>query len=585
MKISASYVCRFLLLIIITLQYQGRVLNSQRGRINLKIFHPSQSRQLRQVQVSKELMSNDYSFDQADLDMKISKKQFLSQVKLANNQIFKLPTVKKRITNRLLSEEDEPLPDINVDFETKMKEGVESACSDVTCDIGANKNGVVTIDLAGKPFVDIKLKVEKSTGEDHHNVVISIDNYEYSGEFDKKKMQGLAIIESQKDHREEIFSWVSRVISEFLVKEEDEDSDTEGGLKTVGEGLEKILGDAGADMKQILADEEKGYMFEKRSDDQKLLAIAMVYTISEKVYQIKMKTRAMDEFEMQVREYLRTEDEEALKVQVEEILKAESLVNAPDITEIGEFMNGLLSGAKGNATIAKDCPDEVAFSMDHLDVIPGSIVMEVEAAGGADDMMDMMDMGGGEEEDDGPKEEPVCIFNQSFITMIEIMEMPYLFFTFSNNKMLVEHFIPAINKADAESGLKEAFDSILQINTQVLTAINDNKDPEGYPKKDAKEFVPEDLKNMIKDTAKNLGLTAKDESDNLIVKDGDHVRIAMTAEGMGYRVMFYFPHKLYKDKAETKPLTNEFIFDGSIAYDAISVFQKTLQQFEDAIKG
>ena len=164
--------------------------------------------------------------------------------------------------------------------------------------------------------------------------------------------------------------------------------------------------------------------------------------------------------------------------------------------------------------------------------------------------------------------------------------MPYLFFSFRNARMVVEHFIPAIDMDSTVKGLSDAFAGIVNLNKTVEAAVKSNMDSEGNAIENPKEFAKEDLIKEIEGVAKKLKLkkVANDNKTFWEESKGNVKRILMIEINGATKVQFNFPHKLYGQKETTKPITNEFIFTDSIAYDAIKVFSDTLNQFVAAME-
>lgn len=544
-----------------------------RGRpdIHLKVYHKAPERSLRQVQVSKQLGSNDYSFD--DDVMEITKKQFMNSLNLKKHM-----NIHKPLDNLLARRRLEGLPPIQDDFQEKMTAGIESACEDCTTD---TKGNVTTVTHNDQPVLDITLTVRKPdpSKKEDHNVVITIDNYKYTGDFDKKKMEGLAIIEDADNHRNEIDSFIAQTVTNFLSVEDENEEKSANGLKTVGDGLAEILQELDGDIKQVGGDENSGYVFEKRSDEGIILALIMAYSVGDELYEIRMKTRAMDEFEMQVREYLREEDKTALNTQIGEILKSEALGNPPKIEALAQVLNGLVKSAMGNKLLTEACEPDIEYKTDFLEQVPNTVVLNADAGGG-----DMgFDFGG--EEDSGDQGPPkVCMFQSSHLSLLETLEMPYVFFSFRNSRVMVEHFIPAIDMAQTDAALKNAFDGIVSLNEMIEGKVKENMDEEGNAIENPKEFKIEELVAEIDKVASKLKLKKVDEGEKKYWKQGNVVRVYMSEVNGGFKVNFNFPHRLFKDKDNVKPITNEFIFKDQIAYDAVAVFSNTLKEFEAAMQ-
>lgn len=552
--------------------------------LHIKVFHPAPERNLKSVVISKELGSQDYSFN--DDHLEITKKEFMDNLAFGTHMNLHKP-LKNYYSNsnsRLLEAED-----INVEFPQKMEDGIKGGCPDCTFE---TKDNVTVVSNGDGPFVDITLKVrpEDKTKDEDHNVIITMDNYKYTGEFDKKKMEGLAIIESQEEHRGEIDKFVLNNVKAFQEAEEDVETKTENGLASIGQGLEDLLKEIDPEIKKVSGDENRGFVFEKRANNI-IMVLIMAYSVGNEMFEIRVKTRAMDEFEMQVREYLREEDKTALTSQLGEILKSPALTNSPTIQAISEELNKLIESSKSNTELVEGCDGEMKFVSDESGEVPNTAVLNLLAGGGGggEDFMGGMDFlgGGGGGEEDKPKEAPkICMFDSSFVHLMEILEMPYLFFSFRNARMIVEHFIPAVDLASTNKALSDAFNGIVNLNKTVEAAVKSNMDAEGNAIENPKEFAKEDLIGEIEGVAKKLKLK-KVANDNKIFWEeakGNVKRILMIEINGATKVQFNFPHKLYGEKETTKPITNEFIFTDSIAYDAVKVFSETLNQFVTAME-
>ena len=539
--------------------------------IQLKVFHRAPERQLRQRKISTELSSQDYSFD--DDVLEITKKEFMNNINLQKNINIHQPLGNMMSKGRRLEGE---LPPIQDDFLEKMQGGVEAACGD--CTIETNDN-VTTVSKDGTPIVDITLKVRApdTSKDEDHNVVITLDNYKHTGDFDKKKMEGLAIIEDADNHRTEIDSFIAQTLENFMAVEDENEEKNANGLKSVGEGLAEILSGLDQEIVQVGGDENSGYIFEKRNEHKIILIIVMAYSVGDNLYEIRMKTRAMDEFEMQIREFLREEDKVALNTQIGEILKSPALTDSPNISALTDVLNNLVKGALGNEALSKDCGEDLSYQL--TENVPNTTVLNADSLGGDMDFgFDDMGMGGGN--DEAPK---VCMFSSSHLNMLEILEMPYVFFSFRNSRLMVEHFIPAIDRASTEAALTSAFDGIVKLTSDIEAKVKENMDEEGNAIENPKEFKFEDLIAKIEEVTKKLKLKKVDESNKIYYKEGQITRIFISEVNGGFKVNFNFPHKIFKDKDSVKPITNEFIFKNNIAYDAVSVFSETLHEFETAM--
>ena len=551
--------------------------------LHVKVFHPAPERKLKSVMVSKELGSQDYSFDNDHLE--ITKKEFMNNLAFGTHMNLHKPLKNYYSNARILTE------DINVEFPQKMEDGIKGGCPECTFE---TKDNVTVVSNGDGPFVDITLKVrpEDKTKDEDHNVIITMDNYKYTGEFDKKKMEGLAIIESQEEHRGEIDKFVLNNVKAFQEAEEDVEAKTESGLASIGNGLEELLKEVEPKIIKVSGDENNGFVFEKRENNI-IMVLIMAYSVGNEMYEIRVKTRAMDEFEMQVREYLREEDKTALSAQLGEILKSPALTQSPTIQALTEELNKLVESSKSNAELVEGCDGDMEFKSDESGEVPNTAVLNLLAGGGGggEDFMGGMDFlggGGGEMgEEDTPKEPPkVCMYDSAFVHLLEILEMPYLFFSFRNARMVVEHFIPAIDMDSTVKGLSDAFAGIVNLNKTVEAAVKSNMDSEGNAIENPKEFAKEDLIKEIEGVAKKLKLkkVANDNKTFWEESKGNVKRILMIEINGATKVQFNFPHKLYGQKETTKPITNEFIFTDSIAYDAIKVFSDTLNQFVAAME-
>ena len=550
--------------------------------LHVKVFHPAPERKLKSVMVSKELGSQDYSFDNDHLE--ITKKEFMNNLAFGTHMNLHKPLKNYYSNARILTE------DINVEFPQKMEDGIKGGCPECTFE---TKDNVTVVSNGDGPFVDITLKVrpEDKTKDEDHNVIITMDNYKYTGEFDKKKMEGLAIIESQEEHRGEIDKFVLNNVKAFQEAEEDVEAKTESGLASIGNGLEELLKEVEPKIIKVSGDENNGFVFEKRENNI-IMVLIMAYSVGNEMYEIRVKTRAMDEFEMQVREYLREEDKTALSAQLGEILKSPALTQSPTIQALTEELNKLVESSKSNAELVEGCDGDMEFKSDESGEVPNTAVLNLLAGGGGggEDFMGGMDfLGGGGEmgEEDTPKEPPkVCMYDSAFVHLLEILEMPYLFFSFRNARMVVEHFIPAIDMDSTVKGLSDAFAGIVNLNKTVEAAVKSNMDSEGNAIENPKEFAKEDLIKEIEGVAKKLKLkkVANDNKTFWEESKGNVKRILMIEINGATKVQFNFPHKLYGQKETTKPITNEFIFTDSIAYDAIKVFSDTLNQFVAAME-
>ena len=539
--------------------------------IQLKVFHSAPERKLRQTKISTELGSQDYSFD--DDVLEITKKEFMDSIKLKKHINIHQPLGNAINMGRRLTD----LPPINDDFMVKMQDGVQAGCGECSIE---TKDNVTTVSKDGVAVVDISLKVrapDPSKDEDH-NVVITLDNYNHTGDFDKKKMEGLAIIEDADNHRNEIDSFIAQTLESFLAVEEDNEAKSANGLKSVGEGLAEILQKLDAEIKQVGGDENSGYIFEKRNENKIILALIMAYSVGDDLYEIRMKTRAMDEFEMQIREFLREEDRVALDAQIGEILKSPALTDSPSVQALTGILNNLVKATMGNKDLTEGCEEGIEYKLDAIDQVPNTTILNADAGGGGMDF----DFGGGEDtEDEGPPK--ICMYASSHLSLLEILEMPYVFFSFRNSRLMVEHFIPAIDRGSTEEALKNAFDGIVKLNAMIEGKVKENMDEQGNAIDSPVEFKFESLIKEIEKVQKKLKLKKVDEGDKIYYKEKQVTRIFVSQVNGGFKVNFNFPHKIFKDKDSVKPITNEFIFKDNIAYDAVAVFSETLHEFEQAM--
>lgn len=549
-------------------------------QIYMKVHHPPPERKLRQVQISKELGSYDYDLND-DL-MEITKKQFMDQLNLRKHVNLHKPLANTSGHSRVLEGE---LPDIDQDFFNKVEEGL--AVFDGEGYTSEKGDNMVTISKDGKKICDVKLTVEPKNEDlkEHHNVMITMDNYEYSGEFDQKMMQGLAIIEDADNHRGEISSFVGVNLPKFAEGEEDVEEKAENGMESVIKGLEEIIAEVDPAIIKVGGDANTGVVFEKRTGEGVILVLVMAYRVGDEMYEIQIKTRAMDVFEMQVREELREEDKGTLKSQLGDLVAVEAVKEGIKLEDVLNKMNVLVNTTPGELTA--DCPKDLKFAPDEAGVVPNTIVLNA----------DMMDDGGGgfgfddfggEENAEEEKAPSFCVFQNAFVIMLQGLDMPYIFFAFRNMRIMVEHFVPAIDKTSVEAALESAYNGVMDLSLQIEKAVAENIGPDGQPVADPKEFQIQNLVDMINGILKKEKLTLKQEdekSGNILWLQGKDVqRIAILKVGSHYKVNFNLPHKMYKDKDAVKPVTNEFIFNEDIAYDAVAVFEKTLVEFVKAVK-
>ena len=565
----------------------GRILNTSSPMMKIKIFHHSPSRHLSQKIISKELSSDDYLLDD---EMETTKKSFIRRIQSNNIKPKKSGMQNLFIGNRVL------LEDITKDFEARMKIGLDSGCPKCTTKPNPKRKGAFEIiGEDGKPFADIIMtrRDPDPKVKDDHNVSIMMDNNAYSGEFEKKQMKGLSIIETEEKHRGEIEVFVGQTVMAFLEPPElEEDSgDKSKGLEGVQIAVDAMMAEIQDSLTLVHSDPQTGYYYEKKSEDNLLTAVLLIYPVSDGVFGIHMKTRMMEEFEMQIREYLRVEDVTSLKDQVINLLDNLKKIVPPSIEKITAVLNGLVAGVN-NPVVVKDCADGLKFDDTQLAKMPNMTFMKADTGDGGFDEFD--DFGGGfDEEDDQeePKEEEIplekiCMWNFASVTLIDMLDMPYLFFSFSNKRMMIENFIPAVNEKDTEAKLTEAFKGIVDLNTQVETAVAKNKDDKGQAIDNPKIFVVEDLEKMIAAAAKEMKLKeVKEPKFNKVnFMDGTVLRIEMFLPGNGTRVRFHFPSKMFKDKKDASVMTNEFLFEKNISYDAVTVFKHTLDQFKKDVK-
>jgi hypothetical protein len=538
--------------------------------IQLKVFHSAPERKLRQT-ISKELSSQDYSFD--DDVLEITKKEFMQDINLKKHINIHQPLGNVLNMGRRLPE----LPPIQDDFLEKMQGGVQAGCADCAFE---TKGDVTTVSKDGVPVVDITLKVRApdTSKEEDHNVVITMDNYQHTGDFDKKKMEGLAIIEDAENHRNEIDSFIAQTLESFLAVEDENEQKSANGLKSVGDGLTEILTKLDAEIKQVGGDENSGFIFEKKSENGLILALVMAYTVGDDLYEIRMKTRAMDEFEMQIREFLREEDKVALETQIGDILKSPALTDSPSVQDLTGVLNKLVQESLGDAELTEGCEEGIEYKLDDIAKVPNTTILNADAEGGGMDF----DFGGGMDEDEGPPK--ICMYSSSYLSLLEILEMPYVFFSFRNSRLMVEHFIPAIDRASTEEALANAFRGIVKLNKMIEGKVKENMDGDGNAIENPVEFKFETLMATIEQVQKKLKLKKVDEGDKIYFKEGEVTRIFVSKVNGGFKVNFNFPHKIFKDKDSVKPITNEFIFKDNIAYDAVAVFSETLQEFEAAMQ-
>jgi hypothetical protein len=548
----------------------------------IKKTYPAPERSLRQIKVSTELGSQDYNLD--DDMMEITRKQFMDKLNLKDHVNLHKPLENYLSNSRVLTgEDDEPLPDIKEDFFKKVKEGIDEAFDAGTYTFKDGDN-MITISKGDENICDVKLRTEAQKDKEHHNVFITMDNYAYTGDFDRKKMEGLSIIETEKNHRDEISSFMTIKLPEFEATEDENEAKSENGLKSVGEGLGELLTKVDADVKLIGGDENSGYVYEKRAEGGMILVLAIAYKIGPELYEVRIKTRAMDEFEMQVREFLREEDKGVLETQITQILDAPGVGEGFTIQDIASKLDSLIGSVP--ARLTPKCPDGMSFSLEGLGEVPNTAILNTDSLGGGD-MSDMgFDFGGGGEgEEEKPaKDELKCVFQTAYVILLQGLDMPYIFFSFQNMRLMVEHFVPAIDKASTEKALEDAWQGIMDLSNSIEDAIDANYDQDGNPIANMAEFNVEKLKSEIDKATKSIGLKRKEEAPNTYWEEGNIIRVMMTDIDTGFKVNFNFPHKLFKNKESSKPITNEFIFKKAIAYDAVNVFMETLNKFVAAVK-
>lgn len=572
MKSNSLFVSIMAIISLVNVYHQNII--HQKPKLYIKKNYPAPERSLRQIKVSKQLGSQDYNLDD-DL-MEITKKQFMDKLNLKDHVNLHKPLENYLSHSRVLT--DEVLPDINKDFFEKVKSGVNLAFDEGTYEFKDGDN-MITISKGGEMICDVKLRTEPQKDKDHHNVFITMDNYAYTGDFDRKKMEGLSIIETDGKHRDEISAFMGQKLPEFEATEEENQTKAENGLKSVGDGLSEILGKIDEDIKLVGGDENSGYVYEKRTPEGMILILAMAYKVGPELYEVRVKTRALDEFEMQIREFLREEDKNILEAQISDLVKVPGADSGFTIEEITTKMNALVKTAPPELT--EHCPEGITFSLEGLGTVPNTAVLNTDNLPmDMNDSFGFDDMGGEQEEN---KEEKVCLFHTSFVIILEGLDMPYVFFSFRNSRLVVDHFVPAIDKTTTESSLEDAWQGIIALSSSIDKAIKDNLQPDGSPKEKPEEFSVVKLKEEISNATKKFKMKMSEESPHTFWKQDGVIRIMITEVGKVYKVNFNFPHKLFKNKESSKPITNEFIFNNAIAYDAVLVFKDTLNKFVTAL--
>ena len=533
--------CGLLSLMITIESIRSRIITPGPGKLYIKKFHQPSARSLRQIHpISREVSSSEYSFNDK---ITTTRAAFLRRVK-----------GRKLGLGRLLGAED-----INIDFPKKVDEGVKRGCAQSKC-TGKMQGGIFLVTSAeGVPIVQFSLAVRASKDKDDHNITIKAENYDFKSEFQEKKMKGLAIIEADETHREEIIDFAASVVNEFA--DEGEEQVEHDGLAKLGQALKDIL-KKDKEIKPVVEDPLKGYMFEHRTPEGFTMVVAFAYELVPEVYEVKIMTHTMDELSMQFRGVVQEPEVKNLEAEINTLLAASKGIKPPTLPEVSKTLNGLFSGIKGadKTLVAKDCP-----------------AIKLVAAPGVDHTMyyaiDVPVV-----PDNEPQ--PVCMFIQGYVMMMYIMDLPYVFFSFNNERMQVEHFVPAIDGKVTIAKLTKAWNDILQLNISVETSINENLDADGFQIDNPKEFKIVDLLDFVEKKAKAAKLTVEKNVDNetLFAKEGTNVRISIEPFDSGYRVTLQLPHKAYKGDKEHIS-TNEFNFSKGMKYDAIKVFEKTLDEF------
>jgi hypothetical protein len=549
----------------------------------LRIFHPSIPRSLLQE------------------PLPVDKLEQFKHDKLVQMGIVNKVNISKRLENllhssaRLLDDGgDTPLPDLKKDFSDRVTKTMTEECS--ACKLKDEGDNIVVADESGKDILKIKLvrrDPEPGNETKDHNVTIMMDNFDFTDEFEQKKMKGLSFIEVDPEHREEIDGFIRHSYGEIMNSEQDEEPSV--SMEAISQAIDDIISKSGVSMEKVIEKADKGYLYELIADDavKTLLAVLMIYPIDETTTGINLASHSMEEFEMQIVRELKEEDIAILTTEITNLLNKANSDKVLEISEITEQMNNWINSVRSYREVGAACQTDLAFDDSKASgSLPGMIFMKAETGDNGftefkQDGSAPTDETTEESEDKKPekKERHYCMLNYASVSMINIIDMPYIFFSFSNNKMLVENFIPTNQPQEALVKLDKACQDIIAMNMMVENKIRENMDPAtGETIEDFKTFQAEDLINQIKTDLSGMGLSIDEEGLNIVAKQGDEIRL-MTKEITGsIKVMFFYPSDVMKkESAAGKSLTNEFVFQDNISYDALEVFNKAFEEFKEAL--
>lgn len=500
-----------------TIQYsKSRIINPKPKRLYIKKFWPAPARSLKlKPIISKEVNSADYTFNDKIIE---TRNEFFRKIGKPN-------LIPSNIGSRVLE-----APDISKDWIEKVMEGVKVGCSSSGCQAKPDQSFILLSDKEGNAVAKFTMNKRESKDKDDHNVTIKVDNYELKSEFEEKRMKGLAIIEADEAHREEIVDFTNSAIQEFMGEDEASAEET-NLLASLGDQLGKIV--TKNKLTPVVEDPEKGFMFQRKNAEGFYEVIAFAYEIIPGVLEAKVMTHTMDELSMQFRGAIDEDEIKSLTDQITELLGKTDKIVAPTLDSVLKNLSGLAKsvGKHPKSNIMSNACNGADFAK--AESVPNTIFLRFTL--------------------DVPEEEKNtkhCVLRVSYVTMMNLMDMPYLFFSFSNERMMAEHFIPAIEDKVTQEKLTKAWNDVLDLNASIEEAINENKDTNNELIENPSTYEVEDLIQTVSEKAKAAGLASVPPNATELPiafndKDGN-LRINMEETDEGARVSLLLPHKAFK---------------------------------------
>lgn len=545
----------------------NRIIKRSNPPLQIKMFTPPQQER-RLFQMSKEIGSNDY--DISDDSILVNREEFIKKYKSHKNKKNKNPMPNIFISRRVLEDGEKTLPPFEEEF--------KGIFTDIGNDTGLTmeqegEDSFIGKDENGNPIVEVKMQKIEGKSDTEHNINVFVQNFKQRDEFEKKMMEGMSFIESSEEHRDGVKDFIITSIDKIKesnqVEEEGVESET---LAQINETLNTLVSKV-PDFAPVVQDEEFGYLYEMRSkdDSQLLLALVMLYPIGDGIFMIKIQTRLMEQFELQITKMFKMQDETAFNKEFNKLIAPVQSYQPIKAEQIAEKLQKFLDDVKSNDFFKDICDSEPKLkSNGFTSFTPGMVYFSYSANSGLDDMFS-------DDEDTSKTEtgpQALCLLENGFVSVIDIIDMPYIFVKLSNIRMSVENFLPAIKPELALEQLESFLEKFITMNIFVETEILKKLNKEVDTVMDIESVV-----KMIQTETSGLNFEEKNEGDIIFFKENSIPRVIVKKDGKRVSVRFNFPNDAFKGKENEAPLTNEFVFDDKLNYDPSDLFKETLTKF------